>query len=237
MSFERIDLERGVTLYRGDCLEILPTLEGVDAVISDPPYGMDWNTDSTRFSGGQSSGIRRKPRGEGRGDYGSIQQDDEPFNPAPWIEFPRCVLFGSNHFGSRLPLGTKLIWIKKDEHLWGTFLSDAEEAWMKGGHGVYCRKISFPPPVRAADSGGDPCKPIGIHPTQKPVALMSWCMEKAKVPAGSVVLDPFMGSGTTGIACLRTGRRFIGIEKDPVHFRTALERIRRELAQGDLFNQ
>ncbi len=64
---------------------------------------------------------------------------------------------------------------------------------------------------------------------------MEWCMEQTKVPTGVTVLDPYMGSGTTGIACIRTGRRFIGIEKDPTHYATALKRIKRELAQGDLF--
>jgi len=64
---------------------------------------------------------------------------------------------------------------------------------------------------------------------------MGWTMEQVKVPEGSTVLDPFMGSGSTAIACLRTGRPFIGVERDPGHFNTAVERIRQELAQGDLF--
>lgn len=71
------------------------------------------------------------------------------------------------------------------------------------------------------------------HPHQKPVWLMQHFIEK--LPNSRVILDPFMGSGTTGIACIRTGRKFIGIEKDPKHFQTALDRIRRELAQGQLF--
>jgi DNA modification methylase len=69
------------------------------------------------------------------------------------------------------------------------------------------------------------------HPTQKPVAVMGWTMRQLKVREGATVLDPFMGSGTTGIACIRTGRKFIGIEKDPNHFKTACERIERELQQ------
>ncbi len=70
------------------------------------------------------------------------------------------------------------------------------------------------------------------HPCQKPVPLMSWCMDKAKVPQGATVLDPYMGSGTTGIACIRTGRKFIGIELDAGYFATARARLERELAQG-----
>jgi DNA modification methylase len=220
-----------VRLILGDCLKIAPTLEGVDAVITDPPYGMNWDTDTTRFSGGSQS---NRKRGDGRNDYAPIHNDAEPFDPSPWAQFERCVLFGSNHFGGRLQVGTTLVWIKKDEHLWGSFLSDAETAWMKGGHGVYLKRIPWSPPARAIDSGGDPRRPAGIHPTQKPVALMSWCMDMAKVPQGALILDPFMGSGTTLIAAIRTGRRAIGIEIDPTHYRTAVERVKRELAQPTL---
>ena len=63
--------------------------------------------------------------------------------------------------------------------------------------------------------------------------LMQWCMEQARVPEGATVLDPYMGSGSTIIAAIRTGRKAIGIEKDPAHFKTAVERIKRELAQSD----
>jgi DNA modification methylase len=225
----RIVLACGVTLYLGDCMKIAPTLDGVDAIITDPPYGMDWDTDSTRFSGGQ------RKRGDGRKDWGSIHGDAEPFEPERWLQYPKCVMWGSNHYAKKLPLGTTLVWIKKDEHLWGSFLSDAELAWMKGGHGVYTKRIPWSPPTRAIDYGGDVTRPKGIHPTQKPVALMAWCMDKAKVPEGATVLDPYMGSGSTIIAAIRTERKAIGIEKDPQHFRTALDRIQRELNQGDVF--
>ena len=72
-------------------------------------------------------------------------------------------------------------------------------------------------------------------PTQKPAPVMEWCMERARIGPGATVFDPFMGSGTTAIACIRTGRCFIGIEKDPAHFATACSRIRRELSQPLLF--
>ena len=121
-----------VTLIQGDCLAVLPTLGQVDAVITDPPYGMNNNPFSGRFSGG----------GIDRGDYNPwskpIHGDNKPFDPAPWLGFDRVVLFGFQHFASRLPVGSTLVWIKKDAHLWGTFLSDADLAWMKGGCGVYC---------------------------------------------------------------------------------------------------
>lgn len=228
----RIESIGNATLYQADCMSILPDLVA-DAVVTDPPYGMDWNTDTTRFSGGAVPTNRY--RGEGRDDYGQISGDDSPFDPSPWLGFERVVLFGSNHYSARLPLGTTLVWVKKHDHLFGTFLSDAEVAWMKGGHGVYVFKKSFPPPVRAADAGGNHSMPIGIHPSQKPVAVMEWCMQKAKIPAGSVVLDPYMGSGTTGVAALNSGHRFVGVEIESKYFDIACERIEAAQAQERLF--
>lgn len=211
-----------VKLYLGDCLEM--ELQA-DAVVSDPPYGMALNTDSTRFSGGQHK------RGQGRDDWGDIEGDAEPFDPSRWIEFPRVVLFGSNHFGGRLPVGTTLVWVKKSDELFGTFMSDCELAWMKGGHGVYAFRKQFPPPSRMAEHNG-----TVAHPCQKPISLMEWCLDKCKALPGQTVLDPFMGSGTTGVACVRTGRKFIGIEKEPKYFDIAVKRIEAELNRAPLFD-
>lgn len=212
------------TLYHGDCLDVLATLdrEAVDAVISDPPYGMNWNTDHTRFKVG--------PNGDGPGRTGSkkhvrIANDAEPFDPAPWLDFPRVVLWGSHHYAARLPVGTTLVWIKRYDPASGSFLSDADLAWMKGGHGVYChRDLSLQGQSRNRQ-----------HPTQKPIGLMAWCMERAKVPDGGLVLDPYAGSGTTAIAALRTGRRCILIECEERYCEAAARRIEAEEAQGDLF--
>jgi site-specific DNA-methyltransferase (adenine-specific) len=229
-----------VTLYLGDCLAIAPTLGNVDAVISDPPYGMDWNPDTTRFSGGQSP-LLTSGRANGKANTHRVSRcdkivgDEKPFDPSPWLEYKKCVLWGFHHYASRLPVGTALVWIKRNDHHFGSFLSDAELAWMKGGHGVYCFRKKFSTPTRALEAGKNPANPVGTHPTQKPIGLMAWCMDKAKVAEGETVLDPFMGSGTTGIACIRTGRKFIGIEIDPQHFEEAKRRITNELAQGDLF--
>ena len=221
----RKEIIGNATLYLGDCMEVLPTLPKVDAVITDPPYGMDWDTDSTRFTGGKYK------RGDGREDWGAIRGDAEPFDPTPWLNFPRVVLFGANHFASRLPVGTTLVWIKKADHLFGTFLSDAEVAWMKGGHGTYCYRKQFPPPARMAENGGGEV----AHPTQKPIGLMEWCMDRAKIDAGMTVLDPYMGSGTTGVACHNTGRRFIGIERGPKYFDIACRRIEDAQRVQDMF--
>jgi len=206
-----------VTIYHGDCRVIVPQLGRFDLLLTDPPYGMAWNTDSTRFTGGEHK------RGTGRSDYGAIAGDSEPFDPTPWLAFPKVILFGANHFASRLPVGTTLVWVKKHERLFGTFLSDGEVAWMKGGHGVYCFKRSFPPPARLAEAG----TALSVHPTQKPLALMRWCIEKA----GDVqaILDPFAGSGTTGRAAKDLGRKCVLIEREERYCEIAAKRMGQEV--------
>lgn len=209
-------------LLQGDSLAMLPLLDGIGACVSDPPYGMDWDTDSKRFTGGQ-----RKPGGDdGRDDWGAIESDAEPFDPAPWLAFRECILWGANHFAQRLPVGATLIWLKKPPELFGTFLSDAEIGWKKGGHGVFAHYKQFPPPSRMAENNG-----AVAHPTQKPVALMRWCVGMTKA---ETVLDPYAGSGTTGVACIREGRRFVGIEKSARHFDVMVRRVSEAYAQPDL---
>lgn len=215
----RIETIGDCTLYLGDCREILPTIGNVDAVVTDPPYGMAWNTDSKRFSG--------PGRGEGRNDWGAIRNDDTAFDPAPWLSFPEVIVWGANHYSARLPVGTTLVWLKKAPHLFETFLSDAEIGWQKGGHGVYCHFEQFPPPSRRFENNG-----TVAHPTQKPIGLMRWCIERTK---GHAILDPFMGSGTTGVACVKLGRKFIGVEIEPRYFDISCRRIEEAYRQPDLF--
>ena len=209
------------TLYLGDCRNV--ALPRDAAIVSDPPYGMKWNTDSTRFTGGQLVG-----RGEGRADWGAIHGDEEAFDPAIWLEFAEVLIWGANHYAARLPVGTTLVWLKRYVDQYGTFLSDAEVGWQKGGCGVYCLHAPDSPGRRKKEFTGSET----AHQTQKPIALMTWCIERAKADR---IIDPYMGSGTTGIAAIKLGRRFIGIEIDPGHFETALKRIRAAYAQPDLF--
>ena len=217
----RVETIGRAKLYLGDCRDILPTLSKVDAVVTDPPYGMKWNTDSSRFSGGHRDSVAR--RGQGRADWGVIAGDEVAFDPAPWLAFPKVIMWGSNHYAARLPVGTTLVWIKRFDGGFGSFLSDAEVAWMKGGHGVYCRRDTSLAANATARN----------HPTEKPVGIMAWCIEKCG--AAETVLDPFMGSGTTGVAAVQMGRDFIGIELDSEHFDTACRRIEQAQRQGDLF--
>lgn len=204
-------------LILGDCREVLPTLKKVNvAVVSDPPYGMDWNADHTRFTGGQGGQKRRT--------WASINNDDTPFDPTIWLSFQEVIMWGSNHFWHRLPKGTTLVWIKRSDAGFGTFLSDAEIAWQKSGHGVYCK--------RDLTLQGESAN--RVHPTQKPVDLMRWCVERTKA---ETVLDPYCGSGTTGVACVKLGRKFIGIEIESKYFDIACRRIEATYRQPDLFIQ
>lgn len=222
----RTEIIGDAALYLGENSDLLSALDRKCDVVSDPPYGMDWNTDSTRFSGGEHK------RGDGREDWGAIEGDAEPFNPAPWLEFNSTVLWGANHYMQRLPVGRTLLWIKKPMHLLGTFLSDFEVGWASGGHGCFAHYRQFPPPSRMVENDG---KSVG-HPTQKPLSLMVWCIsEFAK--GSRAVIDPYMGSGTTGVAATRLGRAFIGIEKRSDYFDTACRRIEEAYRQPRLFDE
>jgi len=211
-----------VRLYLGDCLEVLPTLEGVDAVVTDPPYGMSLNTDNSRFSGGASNSISK--RGNGGATWNAIVGDDRPFDPSPFLIGGEQIFWGWNHFPDSLPKGTCLVWIKRNDEAFGSFLSDAETAWHSRGCGVYCfRDLSLKAMERHRK-----------HPTQKPLPLMRWCVARVK---GRTVFDPFMGSGTTGVACVNAGKRFIGVEIDAHYFDIAVRRIEAELNRAPLFDE
>jgi site-specific DNA-methyltransferase (adenine-specific) len=208
----------GYTLHCGDCLEILPTLGQVDAVITDPPYGIDMDTNYSRLT-------------NGGGNYARIINDDKPFDPTPWLNFPKVILFGYNRFAHLVPPGTLLIWDKRFKS-GKAFLSDGEIAWMKswykkvgphaGGYGVYILSLTSQGFVRP--------EPVQ-HPSQKPVALMEWCILKARLQPGATILDPYMGSGSTGVAAIRNGYSFIGIEKDPGYYDIARQRLDAEAAK------
>ena len=217
----RVEKFGDATLYLGDYRNVLPTLTDVDAVVMDPPYGMKYNTDSRRFT------LNLKnvsPRGQGRADR-KIAGDAGAFDPTPFLGFRQVITWGANHYAQRLPVGSTLIWLKKSAQHYGTFLSDAEIGWQMGGHGVYAFYAQDSNARRRMEFTGSTFGGGTAHPTQKPIALMEWCVSRVK---GETILDPFMGSGTTGVACARLGRKFIGVEIDEKYFDIACFRIARE---------
>ena len=211
------------TLWNADCLEVLPTLQGVDAVVTDPPYGIDY---SPKY------GPRRMPDGSWLPpkEMPQIIGDDQDFDPAPLLNFPIVVLWGANHYAHRLTHNGKwLVWDKRCQVIPPRNQADCEMAWVSKYGAARVLYHMWDGMVR--DSERDTPR---IHPTQKPVAVMCWCMEQSEVPIGATVLDPYAGSGTTAIACIRTGRKCISIEIDPHYFDIMCDRIRRELQQQTL---
>jgi len=201
----------GVDLYLGDCLDVLPTLSGVDAVVTDPPYGIGEHGGACRTRG-RPGYAKHENRG-----WDMETPSKEVFDAMLGLS-DIAAIWGGNYFSDKLP--PRMGWLYWRKLMGGDF-SDGELAWTSMDMAL--REYTKCP--KGMDKS---------HPCEKPVSLMVWTMERCKIPEPSTVLDPFMGSGTTGIACIRTGRRFIGIEKDPVHFETARSRIERELAQGRL---
>ncbi len=212
-------LAEGVTLYLGDCREILPTLGKVDAVVTDPPYGIA----HVKGAGGKGAHSRRNTS--------AIHGDAGPFDPSPWLEFPQVIMWGADHFYPRLPdRGSWLVFDKLDGmEPWDSF-SDVEMAWCsdEGAARMFSLRWKGIACVKAHEGFG-----VREHPTQKPVALMDWCIKRFS--DARTILDPYMGSGTTGVAAVKLGRRFIGIEIEPRYFDIACRRISDALARPDLF--
>jgi site-specific DNA-methyltransferase (adenine-specific) len=198
------------TLYHGDCLEILPTLPKVDAVITDPPYGTAdlWSAPNVP--------KRRKWHLFGEGD---IQKWDNPSDVVPLLPklADSVIIWGGQMYALPINRG----WLVWNKIIRNFSTSVCELAW-----------TNIAAPVDAFDySHGQLANDGKQHPTQKPAPLMVWCAEKTK----GTVLDPFMGSGTTGVACAQLGRKFIGIEIEKRYFDIACERIDNAYRQQRMF--
>lgn len=204
-------------VIQGDSLIEVPRL-GLErsrvAIITDNPYGMNNDADYSRFTGGvkESNTFQR------------IAGDDKPFDPSYWLQFPYVTLWGYQFLAQRLPLGTVLVWDKKPESQTKTYLSDCELGWEKGGCGVYRFHHVWQGFLRDSERGET------LHPNQKPVALMRWCIERQNLPEGTVIVDPYCGSGSTLLAAQQLGFDCIGIDIDAHNCQVARARIKR--AQG-----
>ena len=214
----------GIAIYHGDCREILPQLEPVDLVLTDPQYGMDTNVDNTRF----------RPKSRDKWWRNSVNRnhlqtrmpvygDDKPFDPTHLLQFPKLITWGANHYSSRLPdSGGWFVWDKRkgiEDANWP--LSEAELAWTNVCNGVRMFRHRWFGIVRESDQGQH------YHPTQKPVALMSWCIQR--VADSNLILDPYMGSGTTLRAAKDLGRKAIGIEIEEKYCEIAARRMSQEV--------
>ena len=204
---QRVEIGDAV-LYPGDCMDILPTLPKVDAVITDPPYG-----------------IGKINQGGGRPEHfkDTLTWDLGPLSGGllhlVLSKSDRAILWGGNYF-ELPPSRCWLAWTKPDAV---PSMSNIELAWTnlnQNAKHVVC-SIAQTNAERVA------------HPTQKPLKVMLFTIEQAGNP--ETILDPFMGSGTTGVAAIQLGRKFIGIEREPKYFDIACQRIEQAVAQGQLF--
>lgn len=191
------------TLYLGDCMDILPTLGKVDAVITDPPYGINIANNPVRQMHEKSDWDASTP--------------PQKVLDSILLNSDLQIIWGGNYFDLP-PSQCFLIWDKVQPQNFS--LAMCEMAW--------CSKKS--PAKMHRQSVLSYRKD---HPTQKPVELMVWCIEQAG--KANTILDPFMGSGTTGVAAIQLGRKFIGIEREPKYFDIACKRIEQAVAQGQLF--
>lgn len=220
--------DSSVTIYHGDCREILPNLGRVAAIVTDPPYGGGLAVDfAERFKTKAGKWWKNSDRST-QARHVPIIGDDIPFNPTILLEHQAkaLVLWGANWYSSRLPdSGGWWVWDKRNgsrdvsEADWP--MSEAELAYTNVGKGVRIFRYTWFGLIRDGEHGEH------HHPTQKPIALMRWCIEGTKTDG--VILDPFMGSGTTLRAAKDLGRKAIGIEIEERYCEIAARRLSQEV--------
>jgi site-specific DNA-methyltransferase (adenine-specific)/modification methylase len=218
----RVETIGDATLYLGDCRDILPSLPKVDAVVTDPPYGIGENSRKNKSRGTSSPRWKRAfPT-----DYGNFDWDQKTIDLQTIekiLALSRCqIIFGGNYYALP-PSSCWLVWDKLNS---GDF-ADCELAWTNLDKAV--RRIQWT--WNGFQRKGGEAR---FHPTQKPTGVMKWCIEHLPDDV-ETILDPFMGSGTTGVAAIKLGRKFIGIEIEERYFTIACRRIEEATRQPDMF--
>jgi DNA modification methylase len=217
-------------LILSDCLEVLPTLPKPSAIVTDPPYGIGMQWQGVKRNGRKSglkwganaSCIDRQP------DWKNIIGDDAPFDPSPWLDFSEIIFWGGNNYPLP-PARCWLIWDKRrdttpDHH------GDAELAWTNLDSVIRVHRQLWWGIVREGEE--NVANSPKYHPTQKPVALMKWCLGFIKA---DTIIDPYMGSGSTLVACAKLSRKGIGLELHEPYFDIACKRIEEAYRQADMF--
>lgn len=234
----RKEIIGNATLYLGDCREILPTLPKVDAVITDPPYGQSYKVNTFYKGGSRESAVVQR---NGKtlqvlpNLHAEIEGDDEPFDPTHLLEVaPAVLIWGAHKFGHRLPQGRTLVWDKVPT---GKIRSqgDGETAWTNVNPGGPLRIFRLLWDGLCVGEGARHEVTAGqkrVHPMQKPEILMRWSIDQAGRPAS--IVDPYMGSGSTGVAAMQAGCNFYGIESVAAYFDIACRRIEDAQRQGRL---
>lgn len=230
----RVEVIGNATLYLGDCLEIMPSLPSPDLIVTDPPYGIA--DKPIKFT--DKADGRRGPRGGHVNTWHKESGWDKVLDPAwlpmmaaraPVAMFGQWRKRGEFEAVSGVKLRAEIIWAK-DMHCGAPcpVAPRDERIWVFSAEAIKPRRFE----TSVWDEPVIPTWNHKEHKNEKPLRLMerlvSW------LPAGSV-LDPFMGSGTTGVACMNLGQLFTGIEIDPDHFDIACSRIKAAQDQGRLF--
>lgn len=208
---------KNVTLYHGDCREILPSLPIFDLLLTDPPYGIKESNEKNATRGNLA-----KPR-----DYGFYDWDKEPISQelldAMIKKAKYQIIWGGNYY-SVAPSSCWLIWDKQNG---ANDFADCELAWTNFPKAVRIIRHMWNGMLR---KGNEP----RLHPTQKPLAVIEWALQQCPLAPRSV-LDPMCGSGTTLVAAYRAGCESTGIEREERNCEITAKRIEREIAQGQLF--
>lgn len=206
-----------VTLYHGDCLDILPNLPGITALITDPPYGIDYRTSSTRSN--RSNAKNWEP----------IVGDGAAFDPSHLLGFPKVVLFGANHYADRLPASPGwLVWdklnrLESKREIGFNNSADVEMAWTNINKPARLFSHRWMGLLRDSELHHK-----SLHPTQKPVALMRWVL-LATTTAEDFICDPYAGSGATLVAAKEMGRKAVGVELEERYCEVVAKRLSQDL--------
>jgi site-specific DNA-methyltransferase (adenine-specific) len=218
MTEPRIERIGDAVLYLGDCYTILPTLPPVDAVVTDPPYGTGWIVGGGKNAGDFKADAKREAWDEWDAAWLSLAK------ASAYAVFCPDGRVGSLQQAAGMP--TRLRY----------YLKSNPRPPLGGNDSPSIEPVVIWPKVRNSTGTAHLVAYNGdaVHPCQKPISIMEWLVSGVSDP-GQTVLDPFLGSGSTGVACANLGRKFIGIEALPEYFDIACERIAAAYAQGRLF--
>jgi len=215
-----------IEIVNADCYTLLDGWPSDAALVTDPPYGIALTMNYAARA--PKTPDTRRHAWRGREHKDAMHGDDRPFDPTPFLRFKTLCLWGAQNYADRLPARYSwLAWDKRDARGAKCHLGDAELAWCSG---VPFNSVRMFHHLWIGYQRDSEVGQGSLHPTQKPVALLAWCLETCGVTDG-LVIDPFMGSGSLGVACHRAGLRYLGVEIDPEHYATARERLKRETAQ------
>jgi hypothetical protein len=203
--------------------------QSADLLLSDPQYQLANGKKATTMNATAKRGAKLlKGTVTIPKDWGHLQGDDEPFDPSPFLRFPKVILWGALHYANKLPNSTSwLVWDKRDG-VASDDNADGELAWSNIGGPLRIHRQLWKGICRAGRENiatqGDK-----LHPFQKPVSLMRWCI--SLVPDAQIILDPFAGSGSTLLAAKEQNRQFIGIEIEERYCEIAAKRMSQEVLQ------